>query len=255
MCARVKQQRFSVSWNDLFVYLTSVLMEWLEKICFSKPAGPYDPCFTNHAKMKIYKKAVVLVALSMFTCFSLKAQEIEPAPSKRDWKKYLSQKQLSDYIDSAATITRSNTTLLPFKNLQYNKVIAYDYEGNEEPFGSITSKDGKFIPVVLKQKSLNQKQTEQLIRILTDQKTYGKGTAACFNPHMAVVFYDGKKIVFKADICFGCNYLIPSKEIPAMHHKKITFDDGTFYYAVGFTETGKKKIKDLAKAFNFFYGN
>lgn len=206
--------------------------------------------------MKIYRKAIVLCfALSLLTCCSLKAQKIEPVNSKRDWKKYLKPKQLSDYIDGAATIPRSNTTLLPFKNLKYNKVIAYDYEGNEEPFGSITTRDGHFVPVVLKQKSLNQKQVTQLLGVLTDKKTYGAGTAACFNPHMAVVFYDGKKIVFKADICLGCNYLIPSKDIPAMHHKKITFDDGGFYYAVGFTDSGKKKIKDLAKELGFFYGN
>lgn len=206
--------------------------------------------------MTIHTKAVLCcLAFSLLACFSIQAQEIEPVNSKRDRKKYLQPKQLSDYIDGATTVTKSNTTALPFQNLKYNKVIAYDYEGNEEPFGSIISRDGHFVPVVLKQKSLNQKQVEQLIKILTDKKTYGEGTAACFNPHMAVVFYDGRKIVFKADICLGCNYLIPSKEIPAMHHQKITFDDGGFYYAVGFTETGKKKIKELAKELGFFYGN
>ncbi|HKX87059.1 MAG TPA: hypothetical protein VJL37_10310 [Flavobacterium sp.] len=206
--------------------------------------------------MKIYTKAVLrCLVFSLPACFSLHAQENELAQYKRDWRKYLQPKQLSEYIDSALTVTLCSTTSIPFKDLKYNKVIAYDYEGNEEPFGSITTQDGHFTPVVLKQRSLNQKQVAQLIKILTDKKTYGEGTAACFNPHMAVVFYDGRKIVFKADICFGCNYLIPSEDIPAMNHKKITFDDGGFYYFVGFTNSGKKKIKELAKELGFFYGD
>jgi hypothetical protein len=206
--------------------------------------------------MKIYTKAVLYcLAFSLLACFSLHAQDIEHVNSKRDRKKYLQPKQLSEYIDASPSVTKSNTTALPFKNLKYNKVIAYDYEGNEGPLGSIISRDGHFVPVVLKQKSLNQKQVTQLIGFLTDKKTYGEATAACFNPHMAVVFYDGRKIVFKADICLGCNYLIPSKVIPAMNHKKVTFDDGGFYYAVGFTDSGKKKIKELAKELGFFYGN
>lgn len=192
--------------------------------------------------------------VSLLICFSATAQNPELHPPGKNRKNYLSQKQLSDYADNATAIKKTTSKAIPFRNLTYNKVIAYDYEGNEEPFGSIATKEGRFVPVVLRQKSLNQKQAEQIITILTDKNTYGEGTAACFNPHLGLIFYNYKEIVFKADICLGCNYLIPSKDIPAMNHKKITFDDGGFYYAVGFTASGKRKIKELCKELGFFYG-
>lgn len=193
----------------------------------------------------------ITLLLLIISCISVKAQ-IEPVP-KRDWKKYIPQKQLLEYVNSAPLISKSATESLPFKNLNYNKVIAYDYEGNEEQFNSIT-KGGNFIPVVTQQKFLNHKQVERIIALFTDEKTYGETTAACFNPHMAVVFYNGNEIVFTIDICLGCNYLNASKEIPAMKHNKITFDDGDFYYAIGFTESGKRKIRSFSKELGFFYG-
>ena len=198
-------------------------------------------------------KHQIITFLLVVLCFGANAQELQPISQKRDWKKYLTQKQIVDYIKSAPTITKSKTKSLPFKNLEYNKVIAYDYEGNEEAFGSIT-KEGHFIPVVTKQKALNQKQSEQIIALLTDKKTYGESTAACFNPHMAVVFFKDSKVVFKVDICLSCNYLTSSEEIPAMLHKKITFETGNFTYAIGFTASGKKRIKALGKELDFFYG-
>ncbi len=205
--------------------------------------------------MKNYKKiALVYLVLNLMTIFNLHSQEVISEKNKIDWRKYLKQNQLLEYIDKSPRIIKSNTKSLPFKKLNYNKVIAYDYEGNEEAFGSIISKEGKFVPVVLKQKSLDKNQVEQIIRTLVDKKTYGEASAACFNPHMALVFYNDKKIVFKIDICFGCNYLISSGEIPAMNHKKIKFEDGHFYYAIGFTKRGKENIKVLAKQLGFLYG-
>jgi hypothetical protein len=196
----------------------------------------------------------IIIFLLLIISFGANAQEPEIVNSKRDWKKYLTQKQILDYINSSPNINQSKTKLIPFKNLNYDKVIAYDYEGSEGTLGSIM-KNGNFVSVVTKQKALNQKQSDKIIALLTDKKTYGKRTAACFNPHMAVVFFKGSKVVFKVDICLSCNYLISSEEIPAMHHKKITFETGNFTYAEGFTNSGKRRIKALAKELDFFYGN
>lgn len=63
------------------------------------------------------------------------------------------------------------------------------------------------------------------------------------------------KLFYKTDICLDCNYQIPSQNIQAMNHKKIELEDGKFYYAEGFTKSGQKKIKDLCKELDFFYGN
>ncbi|MBF7092647.1 hypothetical protein IUY40_14010 [Flavobacterium sp. ALJ2] len=201
--------------------------------------------------MKNYK-ITILITLLFFT-INLKAQEKDS--EKRIPKKYLKQNELMQYLNSVDKIKKSNTQTLPFKNLQYNKVIAYDYEGAGEKFVSITSDDGKFTPVVTKQKSLSQLQIEQVITIFTDKKTYGEGTAACFIPHMAIVFYKDSTIVFKTDICLDCNYMITSEDIPAMLHKKIKIESKDFYPFVGFTKLGKKKIENLSKELDFFYGN
>lgn len=213
--------------------------------------------------MKIRAVLLVLTFLTLTSCSNQKnsAPEVMNNPTKlppkmeRDWKKYLPVKQLIEYRNLAPTISVVKTSAEPFNNLKYNKVIAYDYEGMEEAYNSIITNSGNYIPVVIRQQALNQKQIENVISFLTDKKTYGETTAACFNPHLAFVFYNDDAIAFKTDICLDCNYQNPSLTIPAMEHKKIELEDSDFYYAIGFTKYGHQKITDLCKEINFFYGN
>lgn len=121
--------------------------------------------------------------------------EAIPPKKERDWKKYLPVKELVEYRNQTHYISMVEKSAEPFSNMIYNKVIAYDYEGNGEAFISITTKTGAYVPVVLKQQILNQNQVEKVVSFLTNKTTYGEGTSACFNPHLAFVFYNNDEIV------------------------------------------------------------
>lgn len=217
------------------------------------------PYFTMKNRIILYFITFTFL-IAFYSCINQKNNSFEavetpvvPKKAESDWKKYLPVKQLVVYRNQAPTVSIVKNSTEPFSTLIYNKVIAYDYEGNEEAYNSVI-KNGNFIPVVIKQQSLNQKQVEKVIQLLTDKTTYGETTAACFNPHLAFVFYKDNDIVFKTDICLSCNYQTPSINIPAMNHKKIQLENGDFYYAKGFTYSGKQRIKSLCKELNFLYG-
>ena len=184
-------------------------------------------------------------------------EETKPVPPDtiiRGNISYLSSDSLQNYITSAPTFTILNKLKAPFNKLVFNKIIAYDYDGSEEPYPSVFGTDKKFIPIIEKQKALNILQAKEIIDLLTSTSTYGDVTAACFNPHLSFVFYDSIKPVFNVDICLGCNYLIATEEIPAMDFKKINKGTEDEYSAIGFSDKGRLRIKQLGKQLKFYYG-
>jgi len=132
--------------------------------------------------MKKLKRSVVLLLLIM--CCGFHSCDNQNG-------KYLSQKKLNSYAKKAQLIQPNTVSNSPFDSLKYNKVIAYDFDGNYEPHPSVikNSKWRRFAPVILRQKSLNQKQVDFLTNFLTNNKTYGGSPAACFEPHLGFVFY------------------------------------------------------------------
>jgi len=173
---------------------------------------------------------------------------------QRNFSKYLKQDELVDYLSKSRTVIPIQKTGKPFDTLKYNKVIAYDYEGNEEPYGSVMDINGKYVPVILKQKYLTQAQTSELIKFITANSTYGGGTSACFNPHLGFIFYNSEKIACKIDICLDCNYLISTSEIPAMNNKKANIGTGNEFSMIGFSKIGQQKIINLCRELGFYYG-
>jgi hypothetical protein len=169
-----------------------------------------------------------------------------PLPTNRDKNAYyIRMDSLIQYIEQADSFKITYGLNKPFDKLVFNKVIAYDFSGSEEPYPSVFDKNGYFIPIIEKQKALSKTQAENVIRFLTDKKTYGGGEAACFQPHLGIVFYNGKKPVFTVDICLDCNYLLSTEVIPSEEA------NGN---ARGFSNSGKRKIKELGKELGFYYG-
>jgi hypothetical protein len=177
-----------------------------------------------------------------------------PPPEWVDTTKTLKEKILIDYIISAKTIKPNLNNGRPFDKLNYDKIIAYDFAGSEEPYPAVIDRQGKFVPVVLGQKFLSQEQADKILSTLTSKSTYGEATAACFQPHFALVFYKDNKMITQINICLGCNYLISEIEIPAETHKKVNAGAKDEYAITGFTDKGKKAIKDLCRELNFTYG-
>lgn len=139
----------------------------------------------------------------------------------------------------------------PFNKLDYNKVIAYDYEGGKgKGVVNIISND-KLAPTVRQQKELTQEQIDYVTNFLGDNSTYGSGIASCFDPHLGLVFYKDSKIVAHISICLECNHLSSSVKIPAEEVRKIKIGDDYEYPAKGFSKSGRRKINFLCRQLNF----
>lgn len=178
-----------------------------------------------------------------------------PPPVPEKISNGIKEEKIVEYIVNTKGIQLQNKFTKPFDDFQFDKVIAYDYDGDEEKYPSVINREGKFIAIIEKQKALNKDQIKVLIDdILTDNNTYGGNTAACFQPHLSFVFFNRDKYVFVIDICLSCNFLHSSKLIPATEFHKFKFEDGTEYPAIGFSKKGKEKIIQLAKELGLSYG-
>lgn len=167
--------------------------------------------------------------------------------------KNLKEKVLLDYVTAAPNILSNSKNGVPFDKLNYDKIIAYEFQGSEEPYPNVIDKHGKFVPVITAQKALSQIQADKILLALSKKSTYGEGTAACFNPHFALVFYKENKPINQISICLDCNYLIADLDIPAETHRKIDKGTANEYALTGFTKSGKTAIINLCKELNFYY--
>jgi hypothetical protein len=180
--------------------------------------------------------------------------ETPPPPEWVDTSKTLREQALTGYIISAGTVRPNWKNGQPFDRLDYDKVIGYDFAGSEDLYPAVIDKQGKFVPVILRQQSLTQEQADKILSALTSRSTYGEATAACFQPHFALVFYKDNKVINQINICLDCNYLISDIAIPAETHKKVNAGTKDEYAITGFTDKGRKAIVDLCKELNFTYG-
>lgn len=137
----------------------------------------------------------------------------------------------------------------PFDTLTYDKVIAYDYNGSPEM--QIVIK-GEVLPIksrIFKQTELTKQQVSKFHKIIGTPKSYGGSTAACFDPHFGIVYFNQNKIVGHISVCLACNYLMSSATISAQNSH--TTDLCETCYAYGFSKRGRKNISALVKELQF----
>ncbi|WP_204344899.1 hypothetical protein [Psychroserpens algicola] len=157
-------------------------------------------------------------------------------------------KNLSIYIIFVIpflTIGQNN----PFETLEYDKVIAYEYQGEGGLLIERCLREEK--EKINKTLHLSEKQIEKLEKILTSEIAYGNTTMSCFDPHFSVIYYQNEKIIGTIDICLDCNYLISSEKIPATELKMIKISDDYFYPAKGFSKNTRKEIYKFVKELGF----
>lgn len=198
---------------------------------------------------KIY--ALILLLSLVLGCVSVNKRESIPFEEINNAKK-LDEFTLRKYVISAPTVTRSPNVGSPFDTLSYNKVIAYDFDGRHER-NKVIGRFGLF-QEVLKQQYLTQEQTDKLLKSLTKKSSYGETPFSCFEPHFAVVFYKGNKMVNQLNVCLDCNDMESEIEISAQYANKVKFDDTTYYELRGFSKKGRKAITSLCKELDFLYG-
>jgi hypothetical protein len=139
----------------------------------------------------------------------------------------------------------------PFLYLKFDKVIIYDYE----PYGENPSlvDNGQILKAVKikKQIQLDKAAIDRLNAKLGDRKSYGSNHAACFEPHLGIVYYLQYKIVANVIICLDCNLLSSSIDIPALKQGKHALGKDTYYTLDGLSKPFRQFLNDLLKKYNF----
>ncbi len=170
-----------------------------------------------------------------------------------DKEAFLSYTELWNYLKTANTVSPNSSIASPFDTIEYDKVIAYDFDGRHEKH-TVILKNGQFVSTVIKQQFLTQAQADQILNALTKKSSYGGQTAACFEPLFAIVFFKSNKMVNQINVCLDCNYLESSIEIPAQLKNTIKIEKEV-YSMIGFSKKGAKAIKRLCKEIDFLYGS
>ncbi|HLP10401.1 MAG TPA: hypothetical protein VK177_00615 [Flavobacteriales bacterium] len=197
----------------------------------------------------------ILVLTCCFSCNETeKKNEVVKEKVKMEPRdaRFLSDDVLKNYVKLAKKVTRHKNAGLPFGRLDYDKVIAYDYEGEGEHSYSVFYKN-EFVPVILKQQYLTAEQSKKMIELFSSKETYGGGVAACFEPHLGFVFYKNNKKVGSIDVCLGCNFLESDPHIPAQDQFINPGTDSSIA-VYGFSRQGRSGIIGLCKELGFYYG-
>lgn len=167
--------------------------------------------------------------------------------------KGISEKDLINYLQSAPKILPNKNNGEPFKSLDYDKIIAYDFNGDEEMYDAAINDKGKFIPIIEKQQFLTQNQADKILKALSKNKSYGEAGAACFEPHLGIVFFKNDKKVNQMSICLDCNGSTTEIAIPARTHRVFNKGTESEYSFTGFTPFGRNAVKELCKELGFYY--
>ncbi|MFT3912085.1 MAG: hypothetical protein QM737_21850 [Ferruginibacter sp.] len=133
----------------------------------------------------------------------------------------------------------------PYVNLKFDKVIMYDFADGEEKEGVIFNKDGKLVQTIVKQVTLDPATIKKLNYRIGLKQSYGSMFAMCFNPHLGFVYFLKDKIVAQATVCFGCNILESTLDIPAQKQGKQGEGKEVFYMSSGLSKSFRKFLNEL----------
>jgi len=138
-----------------------------------------------------------------------------------------------------------------FSSLTYDKVIIYDYSGSKDYYIHIIDEQGRLAKTVTKQATLNTMEINKLSKSLDSKGSYGSGSAACFDPHLGIVYYHKTKIVAYVSICLDCNALDSSIEIAAQKQGKIGEGKDAYYTLGGMSKTFRHFLNTLLIKYKF----
>lgn len=133
----------------------------------------------------------------------------------------------------------------PFLHLNFDKVLFYDFDDIKEEGTLIVDNNGRYLQTIIKQVQLDPATIKKLNFKLGDKKSYGKGTAPCFDPHCGFVYYLKGKPVGQISICLACNRLYSSIDIPAQKQGKQGNGKDTAYLLDGLSRPFRLFINEL----------
>lgn len=168
---------------------------------------------------------------------------------------YLNIRDIINYTSNCDTLKSSSLFPAPFDTLRFNKVIAYEFDGQIEHGETVFDKEtGSFHETIENQVELNSDDVMRLTTILTRDSTYGGEVTACFEPKLGFVFYQDQSPNTVIDICLDCNFLKSTISFPETNYSIVTYENGAQQPQIGFSEQGVVEIVALCAKLNLKYG-
>ncbi len=172
------------------------------------------------------------------------APTVEPQP-------YLSLQQLAESLKRAPTLARLTKLHPPFDSLQFDKAMAYDYNGAKGEQALYIVEEGRLAPTIVAQQPLDGHDVEALVGLLYNKRAYGDAPAFCFEPHLGIVFYQSDSIVAHLSICISCKRLTGSPAVPAHLFPQVRLPDGTSYPADGLNDRTLQQLRKWLRQWQF----
>jgi len=158
---------------------------------------------------------------------------------------FLSLQLLAIFIFFCPGMHMCAQTRNPFLTLKFDKVCMYDFEQTGQKGAFIADSNGKYVQHIVRQVQLKQKTVEKVNAKLGDKKSFGGGTAACFEPHCGFVYFSNNKVVAQIIICLECNQLRSDISIPAQKQGKQGKGNDVYYIRDGLSKSFRQFINRL----------
>ncbi len=142
----------------------------------------------------------------------------------------------------------------PFATLIYDSLVIYDFDWRQPGGGRITSilENEKLATTVKKSVRLPANEALDLSKKIGMKSSYGQITAACFDPHFGMVYYQNGNVKEYITICLVCNYPNSSLPIPARNQGGEDMDNEEIYYELsGFSKSFRKYLNNIKKKYDF----
>ncbi|MCP4459811.1 MAG: hypothetical protein GY816_17585 [Cytophagales bacterium] len=146
----------------------------------------------------------------------------------------------------------------PYASLSYDSLVIYDFEYLDysvkprKRIMSIIDENGKLPNTIKKSVRLPAKEAKELSDKIGLKSSYGQITAACFDPHFGMVYYENGKPKEHVTICLTCNFPRSSLEIPTRDQGGEKMDNGEMYYTLeGFSKSFRQYLNDIKKKYDF----
>jgi hypothetical protein len=139
----------------------------------------------------------------------------------------------------------------PFVNLNFDKVVMYDFVGGKGTDLYIINENGALAKNIKKQVILGKENIGNLNAKLGNRKSYGGSKAFCFDPHLGFVYYFKGKVIAHLTICLDCNQLRSSIDIPAQNQGKAGQGKDIYYILDGLSKSFRSFLNQLLVANNF----
>ena len=130
-----------------------------------------------------------------------------------------------------------------YATIRYDSVVIYHYnKGAHEKEIAIVEHGRLNTQEVIKSHQLDKANAAHLGNLLMQRSSYGEAEAACYDPHLGIVYWLAGRPAQYVSVCLSCNRLRASISIAA---QKQGSKYGDYYTQQGMTDSFRKYLKDM----------